>query len=299
MSGRVKRRLLTVSCLILVVAVYGFSYQTLLTSRHEAGQSETHRAGIWNLPPAVILALAGEFKGLMADYLTLEAGARLGTELKRSPDGNLEVVAREQDWVEMHRLFVASQALDPSFAQTYLLMQAHLPWEPANMVKEALAFLAITAENRPWDYQVYQAMGFNNYFFLNRPQEAGKFYLKAAQVPGAPPLFALLGARLVQQGGDTETAIVAIQSMLAGKNETDYGYADMSERLLALEGVLQIEKAAAAFAARFNKKPTSLAELRDSGFLQQIPVNPYNTEYCINPEGRVFFDQVNCDTNGD
>jgi hypothetical protein len=299
MSGRINRHLVLGGWLFFGLAVYGISYPSLLSLHQDVSRSETSGEGIWNLPPAVILAIAGEFKGLVADYLTLEAGAQLGTELKRRADGSFEVVVKDHNWQSIYKLFLASQALDPSFGQTYLLMQAHLPWEPAHMVEEALAFLAITAENRPWDYQVFQAMGFNNYFFLNRPKEAGTFYLKAAQVPGAPPLFALLGARLSQQGGDTETAIVAIQSMLAGKNETDYGYIDMNERLVALQGVLQIENAVAAFAARFHKRPASLAELRDSGFLEQVPVNPYNTDYCIDLEGRVFFDQVNCDTNGD
>lgn len=279
---------------LLLIAFYAASYSALLQQRNNTGQAARSSSGIWNLPPVALLALAGEFKGLMADYLTMEAGAQLGTELVRKPEGGFQTVKKQYDWPGIHRLFVASQTLDPSFAQTYIVAQGWLPWEPANMVMETQEIVEIAAKNRPWDWQPYHSMGFNAYYFQNRPGEAGKLFLEAAKVPNAPSFLTILGARLAQKGGKTETAIVIIKSMLADKNSEEPGYTDMVDRLHALEGVLVIEQAANSYEKTLGRKPSSLAELTASGLLAALPPNPYNLDYCMDTAGIIYFDKPDC-----
>ncbi|MFH1217465.1 MAG: hypothetical protein V1706_13270 [Pseudomonadota bacterium] len=289
------RRLLThlLSGLTLI-CFYVVSHNALHQHRDNVGQVMRSSSGIWNLPPMVLLALAGEFKGLMSDYLTLEAGAQLGTELVRQPEGGFRVVEKHYDWPAIHRVFVASQTLDPSFAQTFIVAQGWLPWEPANMVAETQEILKIAAKNRPWDWQPLHAMGFNVYYFLNKPGEAGKIFLKAAKTPNAPPFLSILGARLAQKGGETEAAILLMKSMLVGKPESDPGYADIVDRLRALEGVLVIEKATHQYEKEYGRKPLSIEELISSGALIALPPNPYNIPYCMDSEGIIYFDNINC-----
>jgi hypothetical protein len=241
-----------------------------------------------------LLAVAGEFKGLVADYLTMEAGAQLGTHLIRKPGGGFQVVKKQYDWPSIHRLFLASQTLDPSFAQTYIVMQGTLPWEPANMVAETQDFLKTTVQNRPWDWQPLRTMGFNAYYFLNQPGEAGKIFLEAAKTPNAPSFLSILGARLAQKGGETETAIVIMKSMLVDKDSEDPGYSDMADRLHALEGVLVIEQAVKKYEMSHGRKPMSLQELTDSKILQNLPPNPYNLDYCMDSAGIIYFDKPDC-----
>ena len=291
MSRRLTIHLLTG---LALVCFYAASYNALLQQRDDAGQAARSGSGIWNLPSVALLAVAGEFKGLMADYLTLEAGAQLGTELVRNPDGGFRVVKKQYDWPSIHRLFVASQTLDPSFAQTYIVAQGWLPWEPANMVAETQEFLEIAAKNRPWDWRPFHAMGFNSYYFLRQPGEAGKLFLNAAKTPHAPSFLAILGARLAQKGGETETAIVLMKSMLIDKPESDPGYADIVDRLHALEGVLVIKQAAQHFEKTYGRKLTSLEELTSSGILASLPANPYNVAYCLDSAGTIHFDNINC-----
>jgi len=288
-------RRLTVHILIglILVCFYAASYNALLQQRSDTKQTAHSSSGIWNLPPMALLALAGEFKGLMADYLTMEAGAQLGTELVRKPEGGFRVVKKQYDWPGIHRIYVASQTLDPSFAQTYIVAQGWLPWD-AGMVKETQNILTIAAENRPWDWQPYHSMGFNAYYFQNRPGEAGKLFLEAAKVPNAPSFLPILGARLAQKGGETETAIVIMKSMLADKNPEEPGYTDMVDRLHALEGVLVIEQAANSYEKTLGRKPSSLAELTDSGMLAALPPNPYNLAYCMDTTGIIYFDKPDC-----
>lgn len=283
---------------LVLLGFYAASYSALLQQRSKISQTSPSSSGIWNLPPVALLALAGEFKGLMADYLTLEAGAQLGAELVRKPEGGFRVVKKQYDWPSIHRLFVASQILDPSFAQTYILAQGWLPWEPAHMVAETQEILKIAAQNRPWDWQPTHGMGFNAYYFFNQPGEAGKIFLEAAKTPNAPPFLSILGARLAQKGGETETAIVIMKSMLAEKNPEEPGYADMVERLKALEGVLVIEQAASRYEKTLGRKPSSLAELTTSGLLTALPPNPYSLDYCMDTAGIIYFDKPDCRNSG-
>lgn len=291
MSRRLTANLLTG---LILVCFYAASYNALLQQRSNAGQAVRSSSGIWNLPPVALLALAGEFKGLMADYLTMEAGAQMGTELVRKPEGGFRVVKKQYDWPSIHRLFVASQTLDPSFAQTYIVAQGWLPWEPANMVMETQEIVRIAAKNRPWDWQPYHSMGFNAYYFQNRQGEAGKLFLEAAKTPNAPSFLSILGARLAQKGGETETAVVIMKSMLADKNPEEPGYTDMVDRLQALEGVLVIERAASSYEKARGRKPSSLAELTASGLLAALPPNPYNLDYCMDTAGIIYFDKPDC-----
>lgn len=278
---------------LVLLGFYAASYNALLQERTTAKRARQQTSGIWDLPPVVLLALAGEFKGLMADYLTLEAGAQLGSELVRTPEGKYRTVKKEYDWPAIHRIFVASQGLDPSFAQTFMLAQGWLPWD-ANMLPETQEILRLAASNRPWDWQPLHFMGFNAYYFLNQPGEAGKLFLEAAKTPHAPPFLPILGARLAQKGGETETAIILMQSMLTGKNPEEPGYGDMVDRLHALEGVQVIERAANSYEKAQGRKPSSLSELTASGLLAALPPNPYNLEYCMDTAGVIYFDRPNC-----
>lgn len=291
MSRRLMLPLLTGLALF---CFYAASYHALLQQCSNTKQTAQLSSGIWTLPPIVLLAVAGEFKGLMADYLTIEAGAQLGTQLIRKPEGGFQVVKKQYDWPSIHRIFVASQTLDPSFAQTYIVAQGWLPWEPANMVAETQDILKVAAKNRPWDWQPTRAMGFNAYYFLKQPGEAGKMFLEAAKTPNAPSFLTILGARLAQKGGETEAALIIMKSMLADKDPEEPGYTDMVDRLHALEGVLVIEQAKSKYEKVLGRKPSSLFELTASGILAALPPNPYKLDYCMDTAGIIYFDKPDC-----
>ncbi len=280
---------------IFLFSAYFISYNALFIKKKEVASEAMDKAGgvLVSLPPTVLRFLAGEFKGLVADYLVLEAGAQMGTYVRRTVDGKYEVIDKELDWHEIHQLFVASQVLDPSFQQTYLLAQGSLPWE-AGLVNETQKILQTAALNRPWDWQPLQLKGFNYYFFLKNFGEAGKIFLEAAKIPNAPSYLAILGARLALQGGETEAAIFLLQSMLQGKSEDDPGYEDIVQRLNALKGTLVLTKAAKQYENHYDHPPPSVSHLVTSGFLSKLPKNPYNVAYCIDTAGTVHFDKPNC-----
>lgn len=277
------------------LAFYIGSYSALQDQHKQTSSGQGQTTSLWEMPPDFLRALAGEFKGLVADIIVLDVGAQLGTELTSTPEGWTRVVEKKQDWKAIHRLFVNSQALDPSFQHTYILAQGWLPWD-AHMLGETQDILRTAAENRPWDWQPLHFMGFNSYYFLNQPGEAGKLFLEAAHTPYAPPFLAILGARLAQKGGETQTAIALMKSMLIGKNETEPGYNDIADRLEALEGVLILEQAVARYHNTTGKIPGTPEELVSSRTIGALPGNPYNISYCIDAAGTVYFDNPGCRT---
>lgn len=279
---------------LFLLSFYAASYHALLNHRADQTNISQHSAGWGGLPPLVLKVLAGEFKGLVADLMVLDIGAQLGTELVRDPQGGFRTVTKEFDWDGIVRLFTNSQALDPAFQQTFVLAQGWLPWEPPGLVAATQEILQTAAKNRPWDWQPLHTIGFNTYYFLNKPGEAGKFFLEAAKTPKAPPFLAILGARLAQKGGETEAAIAVMKSMLADKKDDEPGYADMIDRLQALEGVLVLERAAAHYQQSFGHKPDSLADLVTTGILVDLPKNPYKLSYCMDSKGVIYFDNPQC-----
>ncbi len=272
---------------------YAVSYNALLNYR-AIHAINTQRSTGWSLPPTMSKMLAGEFKGLVADYIVLDVGALLGTEVVRNPKGGYKTINKQYDWDSIARSFFASQVLDPSFQQTYILAQGWLPWKPPGMLAETQQILQTAAKNRPWDWQANHFLGFNAYYFLNKPGEAGRIFLEASKTRNAPPFLAILGARLAQKGGQTETAIAVMKSMLANKNTDEPGYADMVDRLQALEGVLVLEGASRQYEKKFGKKPASLEELISTAILASLPMNPYDLPYCIDASGVIYFDNPNC-----
>ncbi|MBU0484859.1 MAG: hypothetical protein KKB30_10145 [Proteobacteria bacterium] len=272
---------------------YIASHNALIYSRNVSTLNQQIYSSTWLLPSIALEVIAGEFKGLIADLIVLEAGAQLGTEIIRTPEGEFKTVRKQYNWPIISRLLSNSQTLDPRFQHTYMLAQGWLPWE-AKMIDETFTILQTAAENRPWDWQPFRLMGFDTYYFLNNPGEAGKIFLKASQTPGAPPYLAILGARLAQKGGETSAAIMLMKSMLATKTEKDFKYQAMVDRLTTLEGVMIIEIAVEKYQTRFGRKPSSINELLDNGIITSLPKNPYGDKYCIDSDGRVQFDNLYC-----
>lgn len=279
---------------LVLLCFYALSYQALLSHRAALVDISQRPAAWSSLPPLVLKVLAGEFKGLVADLIILEVGAQLGTDVVRDANGTFRIINKQYDWDSIRHLFSSSQALDPSFQQTYMLAQGWLPWDPPGMLNETREILTTAATNRPWDWQPLHFSGFNSYFFQNKPGEAGQLFLEAAKTPNAPPFLAILGARLAQKGGQTETAIAVMKTMLAEKNSEEPGYVDMFDRLHALEGVLVLERAAQQYEKTSGQKPNELVDLTNSGILADLPVNPYNLPYCLDEKGVIYFDNPQC-----
>lgn len=295
MTPRPIKRILT-GCISLILLAMYITSLTLIESNRQNFSKTKNNVGVWNLPPIALSALSCEFKGIMADLLILEASARVGTKVERNADGEPITVTSDYSNQTIYEILSASQSLDPTFQQTFMLAQGWLPWNDG-MVSKTIKLLEISQENRPWDFFPTQFMAFNTYYFLDNYVLAGKILLKAAGKENAPAYFGILGSRLSHKGGNTEAAISLLETVMVEKKPEDPGYKDLQVRLKALEGTLIIEQAVSRYRHLFLKLPEEPNQLVSSGTIQQLPANPYNLQYCIDMHGKVYFDRPYCREN--
>ena len=256
---------LHIALFALLIIFYSFSAARVKEYRAYAPSSS--RASAMLVAPEIIKIAAGEFKGILADYLLLKASVFLG--------GRYE--AAENDWIAVYHLFKQSLALDPYFFQTCYFIQANLPWE-AKMPQKAVELLEISREYRYWDWQPGFYIGFDHFHFLNDNLTASRYLMETSKMPNAPTLLGLLGARLAQKGGKTEAGIIFLQAMY--KNTDDKKTRrQINVRIEALQGVLVIEKAIEKFVSKFGNPPQSLDEMVEVGIIAQLPKNPYKKHF--------------------
>ncbi len=274
-----KKVILSIFLLTLAAASFGWANARLMEYRK--GLVFRFAAPKASLPVEFVKILAGEFKGVMADYLVLEAGSFIGSNQEPT----------EREWENIRRTFQYALELDPYFMQAYIYAQGNLPWD-AGMYQETIDLLAISKKHRTWDWYPGYYMGFDYYYFLADYAKASEEFLEAARVDHAPLLLSILGARLALKGKRTETAIALLKTMLGDRELDENSAREIRMRMEALQGVLTIEKSIQEYERRFGSRPENLDELVSSGVLSKLPENPYGGPYFYdNITGEVAFDK--------
>jgi hypothetical protein len=267
--------------MVFLILTISIIFYTLSRSRVESYRTDyTYRlhAAASPMPSIAIEALAGEFKGMVANYLLLEAASYIGSH--HSADAN------PYDWEAVSILLDRSSYLDPYFRQTYRLAQSTLPWH-AHKYDETLKILERSRKHLPWDWQPGFFLGFNYYYFLKDNLTASKILMETSRVPNAPVTLATLASRLSSKAGQISAAIAFLSGIY--KNTDDQETRELLEtRIKALRGAQTIQSAVGAFQARFNRPPHTLDELVENDILLAIPQNPYNRPYTLK-NGQVDF----------
>lgn len=283
----------------LFLLIILFSYSSTASYLYNRSTLDTLKPSTtavnWQINPTLLQFLCGEFKGVMSTLITLETGAYLGTEIVQEQDGTYRKLTKENDWDYVERLIRLGMALDPHFSQLYIIAQGHLPWA-GNKVIEQNEILDIAIKARFWDWQPLRTKAFNYYYFLNNYKQAGELLIEAGSRYRAPDFLPILGARLAEKGGDVNSAIILLQSMLDNKNPLDADYLGISDRLQALQGISILKEAVIQYHNTFGKIPQNPEELLQADFIKKIPNNPYNLPYCIDTRGKLYFDKPNCKT---
>lgn len=276
--------------LILFLMVIGVQLQS-----HLNVASQRRSVGLVFKPPQMILSpkvtqiVAGEFNGLLADYILLEVGSFVGSNVQTT----------DSDYQNVYRALKQALLLDPYFQQTYLIVQGLLPWK-AKLIDETLELLNISRKHRPWDWRPGHYMGFDYYYFKNDFNKASEVLIETAKIKNAPVLLAILGARLATKGQQTQAAIVMLKQLLKDDTLPDSEREDIEDRLTALNGVWALEKAIAQYADRNGAYPDNLEALVQQGIISAIPSNPYVDQFYYDSQtGCVDFDQNRIITHND
>lgn len=248
--------------LFALASVFAASYKAVCRDR--AGFTTIYSPPQIAMSDDLLKIIAGEFKGLAADYLLLEIGSFAGSGQ----------TALSQDWDNIHQALKKSLVLDPYFQQTYLLTQGNLPWA-AKMPEKAIELLDISKKHRTWDWRPGYYMGFDYYYFLKDYEKASEVFLETSKIPGAPVLMTLLGARFAQKSRQEATAIHLLSTMLDDPNLDENSQKEIKNRIIALKGVLLLKQAIDAYQKKHRIFPDSLETLVAERIIDKLPTNPY------------------------
>ena len=237
-----------------------------------------HRANAVMINPEVLNIISGEFKGILSDYLLLQASYFIGGFYK----------PEQQDWQAVAVLYDQTLALDPYFFSALYYAEGTLAWID-ELTKKVNTMLKQGHAKRYWDWQPGFYLGFNLYHLLGQRKLAAKYFQEAGQRPGAQPIISFLAAKANQESGNTLLSIQLLKTMLVNYERSPQKE-QIARRLLAYQNLLILEDAIKSFTTGTGLPPRNLKELCSKGYLKKLPVNPYGDSFIYKPvSGYLFF----------
>jgi len=201
--------------------------------------------------------------------------------LYQQPD---ERIISSADYEGIYRALNAGLNLDPYNMDGYYFAQATLVWD-MKRVNDANKLLERGLKFRSWDFYLPYFLGFNNAFFLKDFDQAAKYYKRVAELTGGDLSMRLTG-RYLYEAGKTDLAISYLSTMVqSARNEAVKKTLEL--RLTAFKAVRDIEQAYAAFVVRHPNSKPDISMLVSTGFLKEVPVDPYGGHFYINEKGKV------------
>lgn len=272
------RALRTLAVFVLATAIYSLAIPGLGKMQQQRRAEQIGYSA--EIPPDLARACSFEFKGIVSDFFMLQAMTFMGEKIGQRKDLSAE------EWQHLYRMLTEITTIDPRFWDPYLMAETMLVWQ-GGMIEETNRLLLKAAENRPWDYQPYYFIGFNNFYFLKNSEKAAPYLRKAAQIPSAPFYLQGLAARLSLYGNKTKIAVLFLEDRLretADPRIRQY----LEERLQALKIILGLEKKVIEYKRIHGAPPSNLEVLVKQGLLKEIPQDPYGGSFFLMPNGRIY-----------
>jgi hypothetical protein len=118
---------------------------------------------------------------------------------------------------------------------------------------------------------------------------AGRWFERAARVPGAPLHVREAVMALYVKGGQAEIAIRFLTHMLQESEDPESRQALEAQLKQAYleRSALLVDEAVERFIERTQRRPNTVQELVTAGLLGEIPPDPYGGSWVIDQEGRV------------
>jgi tetratricopeptide (TPR) repeat protein len=189
------------------------------------------------------------------------------------------------EWDRLYRALYTATRLDPYNMDAYYFAQAVLTWD-AGMTRRAVDLLEYGFAHRTWDWYLPFFLMFDYSYFLKDYNKAAEYAAKAVELK--PEIFWLntLAARYFYEGGRTKLALTYLKEMIATTRNKAIKKR-MVTRAEALERILELEEAVAAYEERFGSAPRHLAEVVHRGIIERIPEDPYGGTFYLDEKGRV------------
>jgi tetratricopeptide (TPR) repeat protein len=224
--------------------------------------------------------VAADHKEMVAASLVLKVLMYFGGLVEKSENQ----VAIPPDYISMSRLLHGAVKLDPYNMDAYYFAQAFLTWD-VKQYQLANALLDYGMKYRTWDWYLPFFAGFNSAYFLKDYSAAARYYQLAGELSGSD-LFKKLAGRYMQESGQTELAIAYLSAMAKGEKNQALKKTYLT-RLNAFRETRRIEIARDRYREATGRAPRSVEQLRQEGYLNPPPVDPYGGRFFLEPDGRV------------
>lgn len=224
------------------------------------------------ISPAVQIGLAAGDRYLAANLAVFRATIVSVQDINPS---DYQILAKVQE---------DASYLNPAQADNYYIAQGVLPWIGEHTAAIFIIERASLARHR--DFLPPYFLGFDYMYFEGKFEMAGHYYLEAANRAGGKNRDALLShaAKFMEKGNDPATAITFIEGLIKStRNQRLQQF--LKSRILRLERLIELRTAADKYRERFGRPPSHLADLEESGILNEIPTDPLGIGYSLDDRG--------------
>jgi tetratricopeptide (TPR) repeat protein len=199
--------------------------------------------------------------------------------------GSLERPPTTASSRELYRTLDTVTYLDPYNMDGYYFAQGLMSWN-ISLIEPLNSLLRRGMAHRPWDWHLPFFYGFNQFFFLKKPEEGARYFKKAYQLNPRNTFLPTLIARLHYEADETEVAIEFLEEMIRAATSQKLRKW-MAVRLQALRSVSLLEDATRRYREKYESEPRNLGMLVEGGIIEAIPADPYGGEFYLDQKGRV------------
>ena len=214
--------------------------------------------------------LSFDHRGAAADYLFTQVSIHSGSLMWKPLDIKFDSL-----WA--YGMMDLVTDLDPKYREAYLMSGMGLihNFSDASL---ALPILKKGMAANPDSWELPYWYGYDHYFYLDDSETASKYFMMAAQKPGAPKTNWGLLVNVSRESGYYENAYWAMKVMYesAGSDKVKTIYA---KKLVQLQNVFLIQKGADAFQQERGVFPATLGEIVEKGYVEEIPEDPMGKGY--------------------
>lgn len=258
-------------CLALAVALFSLAVDRVRALARPQTAPEIQVA----LPAFVQVGLAAGDRYLAANGSAIRA---LVTSTERMGEDEYAILGALQTTVSW---------LNPAHQDNYYTAAAILPW--VNEVDAAQTILRRASFARPFDYLPSFLYGFHLLYFKRDAGAASAWLREAAerlQSDDERLIMQNYAARWMDLSRDIDNAIAVVSDMAKQARRQDFRqYLEL--RVQRLQTLKRLREAASVYEQRFGRPLRNVDELVSSGFLREIPADPFKLGYQIGPDGRI------------
>lgn len=235
---------------------------------------------LWMRSPSLMQKLTLGFHTLWADVYWVRAVQYFGgTRLSK---------AKDKTYASLYPMLDIITTLDPQFSTAYrlgaILLSESYPNGPGEP-ERAIALLEKGLRASPQKWQYMHDAGFVHYWWRRDQKTAAQWFLKAHDMPGAPPWLRQVAVTMLAEGGDRETAR-SLWTEMAQSAEHEWMRQAATRGLLQLDAESHIEllqPLVNRFYDTHGRFPKAWSEMVYGGPLVRAPVDPTGVPYALDP----------------